>query len=174
MRAPVVTQQYLRNLFFSVPPAPATPFPSNAMIEAADEEPFNPLLTDIHHHLQSLSESIAHVQILKGKWSLITTKLITLQNRLFDLSIPAAAAENPLSADLLRSLSATCSAASSLAAICLSPTPPGGKLKTQSEVDSLFAKLDAHINDLEVLFKSGVLSENAAVPLPAIVSSSRR
>ncbi|KAL0318930.1 UNVERIFIED_CONTAM: hypothetical protein Sangu_2049200 [Sesamum angustifolium] len=144
------------------------------MKEAADEESINPLLTDIHHQLQSLSLSTTHVQILKGKWSLITTKLITLQNRLSDLSIPAAAVENPLSADLLRSLSATCSVASALAAVCLSPTPPGGKLKTQSEVDSLSAKLDAHINDLEVLFKSGVLSENAAVALPAIVSSSRR
>ncbi|KAK4436818.1 hypothetical protein Salat_0015700 [Sesamum alatum] len=145
------------------------------MKESADEEPINSLLTDIHHQLQSLSESTTHVQILKGKWSLITTKLITLQNRLSDLSIPAAAAaENPLSADLLRSLSATCSAASSLAAVCLSPTPPGGKLRTQSEVDSLSAKLDAHISDLEVLVKSGVLSENDAVALPAIVSSSRR
>ncbi|KAK6123766.1 hypothetical protein DH2020_042491 [Rehmannia glutinosa] len=143
------------------------------MKEAADEEPINPLLTDIQELIHSLLQSTSHVQILKCKWSLVNTKLTTLETRLSDLSLPTAAAVNPLSSDLLRSLSATCSAASSLSAICHSPTPPGGKLKTQNEVDSLSAKLDAHINDLEVLFKSGALSENAAVS-SAIVSSSRR
>ncbi|KAK6123761.1 hypothetical protein DH2020_042492 [Rehmannia glutinosa] len=143
------------------------------MKEAADEEPINPLLTDIQELIHSLLQSTSHVQILKCKWSLVNTKLTTLETRLSDLSLPTAAAVNPLSSDLLRSLSATCSAASSLSAICHSPPPPGGKLKTQNEVDSLSAKLDAHINDLEVLFKSGALSENAAVS-SAIVSSSRR
>ncbi|KAI3455089.1 hypothetical protein Pfo_011752 [Paulownia fortunei] len=143
------------------------------MKEAADEELIDPVLTNIQQLLHSLLESTSHVQILKCKWSLVTTKLTTLKDRLSDLSIPTAAAENPLSSDLLRSVSATCSAVSSLSALCHSPTPPGGKLKTQNEVDSLSAKLDAHINDLEVLVKSGFLSENAAVS-SAIVSFSRR
>ncbi|KAI3463582.1 hypothetical protein Pfo_020245 [Paulownia fortunei] len=142
---------------------------------AAEEDPIKPTLTNIEQLLQSLLESISHVQIFKGKWSLITTKLTALQTRLSDLSISSATAmENPLSSDLLLSLSATCSSAASLADICHSLTPPGGKLKTQNDVDSVSAKLEAHINDLDVLVKSGVFSENAAVALPAIVSSSRR
>lgn len=98
-----------------------------------------------------------------------------MDNRLSDLSTSAAAAaaDNPLSSDLLRSVSATCSAAASLSALCHTLSPPGGKLKTQNDVDSLSAKLDAHINDLDVIVKSGVLAENSAVS-SAIVSSSKR
>ncbi|KAL8456716.1 hypothetical protein ACS0TY_034819 [Phlomoides rotata] len=144
------------------------------MKEAADEEPINSLLSGIHQLLHSLFESLSHVQILKGKWSLVATKLSTLETRLSDLSIPAAAAaENHLSSDLLRSISATCAAAASLVALCHSLTPLGGKLKTQNDVDSLSAKLDAHINDLDVLVKSDALEETPSVS-SAIVSSGRR
>ncbi|GFQ00524.1 hypothetical protein PHJA_002196300 [Phtheirospermum japonicum] len=149
-----------------------------AMKEATDEVPIKstPLLSNIQSLLQSLLESTSHVQILKCKWLLINNKLTILQTRLSDLSDPSATAvgENPLSSDLLRSVSATFSVAFSLSALCHSPTPPGGKLKTQNEVDSLSAKLDAHINDLNVLVKSGALSENAAVSLAIISSTSRR
>ncbi|KAH6807828.1 ARM repeat superfamily protein [Perilla frutescens var. frutescens] len=145
------------------------------MKETAEEEPINSAVADIQQQLHSLLESTSHVQILKGKWSLLTTKLTTLDNRLSDLSTSAAsaAADNPLSSDLLRSVSATCSAAASLSALCRTLTPPGGKLKTQNDVDSLSAKLDAHINDLDVIVKSGVLAENSAV-LSAIVTSSKK
>ncbi|EYU32919.1 hypothetical protein ABFS82_09G070800 [Erythranthe guttata] len=146
------------------------------MKEASEGEPINnPALTDTQQLLHSLVESTSQVQILKSKWSPITTKLTALATRLSDLSIPtAAAAENPFSGDLLRSVSATCSAAATLAALCHSPNPPGGKLKTQNDVDALSAKLDAHINDLEVLNRSGALSETPPLSPAAAVSSSRR
>ncbi|PIM98721.1 hypothetical protein CDL12_28795 [Handroanthus impetiginosus] len=142
----------------------------------AEEDHFKPItVTNIHESLKSLLESISHVQIFKGKWSLIATKLATLQTRLSDVSISAATAtENVLFPELLRSLSVTCNSAASIASLCHSLTPPGGKLKTQSDVDSISANLDAHINDLEVLVKSGVFVENAAVELPVIGSSGRR
>lgn len=145
------------------------------MKEIADEEPINSAVADIQQQLHSLLDSVSRVQILKGKWSLVATKLTTLDSRLSDLSASAAAAaaSNSLSSDLLRSVSSTCSATASVAALCHSPNPPGGKLKTQNDVDSLSAKLEAHINDLEVIVKSGVLAENADVS-PATVSSSRR
>ncbi|CAA0806898.1 ARM repeat superfamily protein [Striga hermonthica] len=148
---------------------------SNAMKEPADEQPIklNPHLADIQQLLHSLLESASHVQILKSKWSLIINKLSTLQARLSDLSIPSAG-DNPLSCELLRSVSSTFASASSLAAVCRSPTPPGGKLRTQNEVDSLSAKLDAHINDLEVLAKSGALSEPNAAVSSGIFPASRR
>ncbi|KAG8388124.1 hypothetical protein BUALT_Bualt02G0093100 [Buddleja alternifolia] len=115
------------------------------------------------HLLQSLLHSISQVQIFKGKWSIITTKLTTLHTTLSpqsQLSLP-----NPLSSDLLRSLSATCSAAAALAALCHSPTPSPAKLKTQNDLDNMSATLDAHINDFHVLFKSGLLF--SAVPSPS-------
>ncbi|KAL3631724.1 hypothetical protein CASFOL_024708 [Castilleja foliolosa] len=145
------------------------------MKEAPVEEPIksNPLLANIHPQLQSLLESTSHVQILKCKWLLINNKLTTLQTRLSD-PVAATFGENPLSSDLLRSVSITCSAVSSLSALCHSPTPPGGKLKTQNKIDSLSAKLDAHINDLNVLFTSGALSENASVSPASVTSTNRR
>ncbi|XP_051148137.1 ARM REPEAT PROTEIN INTERACTING WITH ABF2-like [Andrographis paniculata] len=112
---------------------------------AAEEE------DSVRQSLRTLSDSISRVQILKGKWSLAAAKVNTLLDRLSDLS---AAAANSLSADLLRAIAATSSAAAALADACRSPNPPGGKLKTQNDVDSISAKLDAHINDLQVLVRS--------------------
>ncbi|CAA2939128.1 Armadillo repeat VAC8 [Olea europaea subsp. europaea] len=140
------------------------------MKEAVAEEPINPTVKNIQILIVSLLDSISRVQIFKGKWSLIRTKLTALETHLLKFS-SAAGYVNPLSVDLFHSLSATCSAAVSLADICHSPTPPGGKLKTQNDVDSISAKLDNHINDLEVLNKSGVVTESAAVSFQATVSN---
>ncbi|EPS62802.1 hypothetical protein M569_11986, partial [Genlisea aurea] len=118
--------------------------------------------------LRSLVESTSRVEILKGKWSVMAIKLGALEARLSDLSVPP---EDPLSSELMSSISATCSAASSLAAVCRSAAPPGGKLKTQNDLDSLSAKLDAHVNDLDVLIKTGLLSEDASAS-PATATAS--
>ncbi|XP_019154135.1 PREDICTED: uncharacterized protein LOC109150621 [Ipomoea nil] len=111
--------------------------------------------------LLSLLDSITETQSFKGKWSLMRTKLSALQTHLSELS--SAANDNALSADLLRSLSAALSDGVSLSACCHNPNPPGGKLKTQNDIDSLAAKIDSLSRDLEVLIKSGVLCENGAV-----------
>ncbi|XP_060204192.1 uncharacterized protein LOC132632324 [Lycium barbarum] len=108
------------------------------------------------HLLQSLLDSILNTQSFKGKWSLIKTKLNTLQSHLSDL-----ASINPLYSDLLNALSITLSDALSLSSICHSVNPP--KLKTQNNIDSVSARLDNHVRDLEVLVRSGVLNENGTV-----------
>ncbi|XP_051115471.1 uncharacterized protein LOC127240701 [Andrographis paniculata] len=132
-------------------------------------------LAEVEGTIRGLLESINRVQFLKGKWLLISVKLTALQSHLSQVPISS---ENPLLTDLLWSLSAACSSAASLAALCQSPSPPaGGKLKTQNDIDSVSAKLDSHINDLEVLSQSGALStsSNAAPPpLPAAASSNTR
>nr|XP_043615430.1 uncharacterized protein LOC122587355 [Erigeron canadensis] len=99
--------------------------------------------------IQSLVTSIPNTLSFKGKWSLIQTKLSDLKSHLSDL-IP----DTPLSVDILRSLSHTLSQALSLSLICHSLNPPSGKLKTQNDVDSISAKLDTHIKDLEILIKN--------------------
>ncbi|CAN4085478.1 unnamed protein product [Withania somnifera] len=111
------------------------------------------------HLLHSLLHSIPHTQAFKGKWSLIQTKLSTLQSHLSTPSIN----NNPLYNDLLLSLSTTLSDALSLSSICHSANPPEGKLKTQNDIDSVSAKIDNHVRDLEVLVKNGVVQENGAV-----------
>ncbi|KAI3521075.1 hypothetical protein L1887_10534 [Cichorium endivia] len=117
--------------------------------------------------LQSLLDSIPNTVSFKGKWSLIGTKLSDLKSKLSDLSdFPS----NSLSVDILRSLSQTLSQALSLSLICHSANPPGGKLKTQNEVDSISAKIDSHIKDCEVLIKSGVLHDGVVSTSSASVS----
>lgn len=140
------------------------------MKETVAEESVDPTVKNIPLLIISLLDSISRVQIFKGKWSLIRNKLKALEAHLLEFS-SAAGDVTSLSVDLFHSLFATCSATASLADLCHSPTPPGGKLKTQNDVDSISAKLDNHINDLEVLNKSGVFSESAAVPFPATVSN---
>ncbi|KAK9069857.1 hypothetical protein SSX86_010253 [Deinandra increscens subsp. villosa] len=109
--------------------------------------------------LQSVLLSVQHTQSFKGKWSLIETKLSDLKTLLSDVSdFPP----NSISDDLLRSLSQTLSEALSLSLACQSSDLPAGKLKTQNEVDSVSAKLDNHVRDLEVVIRSGVLHDGVA------------
>ncbi|KAK3042517.1 hypothetical protein RJ639_000241 [Escallonia herrerae] len=115
--------------------------------------------------LQSILTSIPTTKIFKGKWSLISTKLTLLKSHLSDLSeYPA----NPLSRELLNSLSQTLLVSLSLSTTCQNDAVPH-KLKTQNDIDSVSTKLDSHISDSDVLIKSGVLEDQNAV-----VSQSKR
>ncbi|KVI06140.1 vacuolar protein 8 [Cynara cardunculus var. scolymus] len=117
--------------------------------------------------LQSLLDSIPQTLSFKGKWSIIGTKLSDLKIQLSDLSdFPS----NSLSVDILRSLSQTLSQALSLSLTCHSANLPGGKLKTQNDIDSISAKMDSHIKDCEVLIKSGVLHDGVVSTSSATVS----
>ncbi|KAI3727087.1 hypothetical protein L1987_66896 [Smallanthus sonchifolius] len=117
--------------------------------------------------IQSLLNSIPHTLAFKGKWSLIGTRLSGLKSQLSDLSdFPS----TTLSVDILYSLSQSLSHALSLSLICHSADLPGGKLKTQNDVDSISAKIDSHIKDFEVLIKSGVLHDGVVSASSASVS----
>ncbi|KAM5571570.1 hypothetical protein ABKV19_011913 [Rosa sericea] len=113
------------------------------------------------HLLGSLSSEIPLVQTFKGKWALIQAKLTDLQAQLTDFADLPASTSNPLALDLLLSVSHTLRDAVSLARRCQSPNFSDGKLRTQSDVDSILAKLDLHLRDGEILFKSGVLDDTA-------------
>lgn len=127
------------------------------------------LTSSITQLVSSLSSSVPQTQCFKSKWSVISSKLSTLEPLVSDLSNSYSAsttsATGSLAVDLLQSLVATLTDALSLSTLCHAPTPPHGKLKTQNDVDSITAKLDNHIRDLEVLIKSGVLlhPQNAVV-----------
>ncbi|XAR67859.1 hypothetical protein NMG60_11002788 [Bertholletia excelsa] len=124
-------------------------------MKAAEEEPIN----IANQLLLALLESTSLVQNFKGKWSLIKTKLTHLKSLLADLSDFPSLSCNPLSLELLHSLTSTLSDALSLSITCRSPTLPDGKLRTQNDVDSISARLDCHTRDAEVLIKSGVLED---------------
>ncbi|KAK1436749.1 hypothetical protein QVD17_02531 [Tagetes erecta] len=120
--------------------------------------------------LESLIHSIQYTQSFKGKWSQIESKLSDLKTLLSDVSdFP----RNSLSVDLIRSLSQTLSDALSLSVTCHSANLPAGKLKTQNEVDSVTAKLDNHVRDLEVVIKSGVLHDGVVSSVSSVPVSKR-
>ncbi|KAF3438514.1 hypothetical protein FNV43_RR21276 [Rhamnella rubrinervis] len=115
------------------------------------------------HLLSSLLEEIPLVQNFKGKWALIRDKLGELRGQLTDFTDFPNSVSNPLSLDLLRSISLTLDDAVSLAKKCQSPRLSEGKLRTQSDVDSVLAKLDRHVKDAEILIRSGVLQDGFVV-----------
>ena len=101
----------------------------------------------------------------KTKWSSIRTKLTSLQSHLADLADSShSLSSNSLSISVLSSLSSALSDAISLAGKCSDVNSlPDGKLRTQSDIDSLCSKLDRINKDCEILLRSGVLVGDSAV-----------
>ncbi|MBA0740769.1 hypothetical protein Gogos_013958 [Gossypium gossypioides] len=112
-----------------------------------------------NHLLASLLEQIQSINNFKGKWALIKSKLSGLGAQLAEFSEFPASFSNPLAVDLLRSISQTLNEASSLSQKCQSADLAEGKLRTQSDIDAVLAKLDRHIKDSEILIRSGVLQD---------------
>ncbi|PON77206.1 Beta-catenin [Parasponia andersonii] len=123
--------------------------------------------------VSSLLEEIPLVQNFKGKWVLIRAKLDDLRSQLGDFADFSGSVSNSLSVDLLGSVSAALSDAVSLARRCQSPNLAEGKLRTQSDIDAVLAKLDRVVKDGEILIRSGVLQEGGGGST-GVSSSSRR
>ncbi|GAB4845788.1 hypothetical protein Ancab_039197 [Ancistrocladus abbreviatus] len=115
----------------------------------------NQLLTTL------LDEHLPLIHNFRGKWSLIRIKLTDLRTHLHDLSDLLNHLSNSLPSDVLSSIGNTLADAVSLSDKCRSPNLNEGKLKTQSDIDSVIAKLDHHINDCVILLRSGVLQDAA-------------
>ncbi|KAK1568446.1 hypothetical protein Q3G72_024586 [Acer saccharum] len=114
--------------------------------------------------LSSLLDQIPLINNFKGKWAIIKTKLGDLHTQLKDFSEFSNATFNPLCLDHLHSVLHTLNDAVSVAQKCQAVNLTEGKLKTQSDIDSVLAKLDRHVKDGEVLIKSGVLQDGVILP----------
>ncbi|KAJ6386787.1 hypothetical protein OIU78_016668 [Salix suchowensis] len=115
------------------------------------------LSNDLLHSL--LNHHFPLIQSFKGKWGLIKSKLADLQSQLTDFSEFQTSLTNPLSLDLLHSISQTLTDALLSAEKCQDTNLTEGKLKTQSDIDSILAKLNQNVKDCEILIKSGVLQD---------------
>ncbi|WVZ20940.1 hypothetical protein V8G54_008262 [Vigna mungo] len=145
------------------------------MKDSAETDPIAESLNLLRKLLDSELPSVTN---FKGKWSLARVKLTHLQTHLTDFSaeFPYASTTNPLSLHLLHSISRTLNDAVLLARTCQPQDLLNGKLKTQSDLDSLLATLDRQVTDCDILFRSGLLIESAAVSTSkreAIRSASR-
>ncbi|KAL2935581.1 U-box domain-containing protein 11 [Bienertia sinuspersici] len=116
-----------------------------------------------------LNTHLSNIHHFKTKWSLIKTKLISLQTHLADFS-DTSLSSNSLSISVLSSLSSALSDGISLAEKCSNPSSlPEGKLRTQSDIDSLSSKLDTLNKDCEILLRSGVLLQESVVSSKEVV-----
>ncbi|GAB2249217.1 hypothetical protein Droror1_Dr00012576 [Drosera rotundifolia] len=134
-----------------------------------DEPEPSPAIDDDTHlfkHCDQLLDSLLdshlpQIQCFRGKWSLIATKLNNLRTRLHDLAdfSPAATDTASISEDVLASVFATLTEAVSVSERCRNPSLADGKLRTQSDINSLVARLDRDLRDCDVLIRSGLLHE---------------
>ncbi|XP_013656337.1 uncharacterized protein LOC106361172 [Brassica napus] len=114
--------------------------------------------------ISSLLDRIPKLLSFKSKWSSIRVKLADLNTHLSDIAASSSSSSsNQLALDLLLSARETLHDAASVAARCEGPDLSDGKLKTQSDVDSITARLDRHAKDAEVLIRSGLLNEIVSV-----------
>ncbi|KAK9668961.1 hypothetical protein RND81_13G099100 [Saponaria officinalis] len=132
------------------------------------------LLQKTTAHLTTLQSHLPNIHHFKSKWSLINAKLTSIESNLADF-LDTSAVTNSLSTAVISTLSATLSSAVSLAINCseTTPAPPDGKLRTQSEVDSLSSKLDNHLHDLLVLHRSAGAGGGGDVSAGGVPTSGR-
>ncbi|KAJ6969405.1 hypothetical protein NC653_034050 [Populus alba x Populus x berolinensis] len=120
--------------------------------------PENDPITLSNNLLHSLlDQQIPLIQSFKGKWSLIKSKLADLQAQLTDFSEFQTSITNPLALDLLHSVSQTLNDALLLAEKCLDTNLTEGKLKTQSDIDSILAKLNQNVRDWSTESKNAAM-----------------
>ncbi|KAM2035721.1 hypothetical protein TB2_038031 [Malus domestica] len=135
------------------------------------KEPENDPIASSTQLISSLYDQMPLIQTFKGKWALIRDKLSELRAQLVDFADLPTSTSHPLSLHLLLSVSQTLSDAVSLSLKCQTANLSAGKLRTQSDVDSILARLDRHVADAEILIKSGVLLDSA---VSSVSSSSKR
>uniref|UniRef100_A0A7N0SZL5 DUF7032 domain-containing protein n=1 Tax=Kalanchoe fedtschenkoi TaxID=63787 RepID=A0A7N0SZL5_KALFE len=105
-----------------------------------------------------------------GRWKMITSKLERVPSCLSDLSSHPFFSNNLLCKEQLQAVSGTLGEAVELAEKCVGEKYEG-KLRMQSDLDSLIGKLDLNLRDCGLLIKTGVLGDAVSSPSSSCVSS---
>ncbi|KAI3948607.1 hypothetical protein MKW92_025818 [Papaver armeniacum] len=127
------------------------------------QPPLTQTLSLINHLVSLLLISSLAVKSFIGRWQSIRTKLTLLNSSLSEISDfdTSTWSENPLLQDLLPNLLTSLHKTYSLCQQCQNPTSTGGKLLMQSDIDMSSASLSAHLHDIDLLLKSGVLNRQS-------------
>ena len=104
-----------------------------------------------------------------GRWKMIISKLEQIPSCLSDLSSHPCFSKNTLCKEQLQAVSRTLKDSIELAELCVMEKYEG-KLRMQSDLNSLSGKLDLNLRDCGLLIKTGVLGE-ATLPLSVAGSS---
>ncbi|KGN46202.1 protein CELLULOSE SYNTHASE INTERACTIVE 1 [Cucumis sativus] len=116
-------------------------------------------------------EKALEVKVFPGRWKMIVSKLEQLPSRLSDLSSHPCFSKNVLCKEQLQAVLNSLKETVELAKLCVREKFEG-KLRIQSDLDSLSGKLDLNLRDCGLLIKTGVLGE-ATLPLPLSGCSSQ-
>ncbi|KAK4802830.1 hypothetical protein SAY86_001033 [Trapa natans] len=93
-----------------------------------------------------------------GRWKMIISKLEQIPSQLSDLSSHPCFSKNVLCKEQLQAVYSTLNEVIELADMCLMEKYEG-KLRMQSDLDSLSGQLDLNLRDCSLLVKTGVLGE---------------
>ncbi|CAA7016941.1 unnamed protein product [Microthlaspi erraticum] len=105
--------------------------------------------------------ALSEARTVKGfssRWRVIISRLEKLPTCLSDLSSHPCFSKHPLCKEQLQAVLQTLKEAISLANVCVKEKQEG-KLKMQSDLDSLSSKIDLTLKDCGLLMKTGVLGE---------------
>ncbi|KAI4303345.1 hypothetical protein MLD38_038990 [Melastoma candidum] len=134
--------------------------------DASDEVSDGKSSEDWLNHAQDLVpvvlQKAKEVGSFRCRWKTIVSKLELIPSRLSDLSSHPCFSRIALCKEQLQAVCQTLEEAVSLAELC-SKEKYEGKLRMQSNLDSLIGKLDLNLRDCELLIKTGVLGD-ATVP----------
>ncbi|KAI3420559.1 uncharacterized protein J3R85_012640 [Psidium guajava] len=118
-------------------------------------------------HAQELVPlALSKAREVKGfpsRWKIIISKLEQIPSCLSDLSSHPCFTKNALCKEQLQAVSETLRESIKLAEFCLKEKYEG-KLRMQSDLDSLAGKLDLNLRDCGLLIKTGVLGEATVAP----------
>ncbi|XP_022999818.1 vacuolar protein 8-like isoform X2 [Cucurbita maxima] len=145
---------------------------SGRAAEAAEAaEPLELWLLQAQKLVPLTLEKAMEVKVFPGRWKMIVSKLEQLPSRLSDLSSHPCFLKNALCKEQLQAVLKTLKEAIALTELCLGEKFEG-KLRMQSDLDSLSGKLDLNLRDCGLLIKTGVLGE-ATLPLSVSGCSSQ-
>ncbi|KAG7652744.1 Armadillo [Arabidopsis suecica] len=133
-----------------------------------DKQSVEEWLSRVNSLIPSVLSKAKTVKNFTGRWKTIISKIEQIPACLSDLSSHPCFSKNKLCNEQLQSVAKTLSEVIELAEQC-STDKYEGKLRMQSDLDSLSGKLDLNLRDCMVLIKTGVLGE---ATLPLYISSS--
>ncbi|WOG98837.1 hypothetical protein DCAR_0418183 [Daucus carota subsp. sativus] len=131
---------------------------------AASPPTFSPAetLTEITTLLSPLLTSSLSTKHFTSRWQVIRTNLSSLSSHLSHLSNLS---HNSLLDSLLSNVLSTLRLIETLATKCTDDVLTAGKLLTQSDLDIAIGSISKHVDDLDLLVRSGMLQQSSAIVL---------
>ncbi|XP_051140158.1 protein CELLULOSE SYNTHASE INTERACTIVE 3-like [Andrographis paniculata] len=120
-------------------------------------------LEEVVEVLNRLIPSTVSINSFGSRWQVLRVKLASLKSIVGEIADSAPRSENPLLQPLLSALTSTLLRVEILCRQCSDASFSRGKLLMQSDLDMAAGWLSKQINDLELLIRSGVLSQSTAI-----------